>query len=345
MRLILKTVPGLEDLLGSEVAGIAKGQAERVINRGVLLAEAREERLVPLIDQSRFLTSASVLLGQGTVDGSLESVLRAAGEIDWARVIPAGSTLAVRTERVGKHEFTSIDVNRAVGEVILRKAREGGLSVNVHLNAPNVVVTVDVINDSAFFGLRVAGEESLHRKWYRVYEHVASLKPTLANALLELGGLEDREVLLDPVCGGGTIPIEAALYHEDIVAICNDISRKALRGAFMNALAAGVERRIKFTNVDVRELARGPIGRRNVDLIAADPPFGIRVGDVDKSREVLRGIVSLAGGALSDRGRISLIYPYRGFVEEECEGLGLRIKHSRKVLHGDLEAWIFIISP
>lgn len=343
MQLITKTVPGLEDLLVNELAGIGKSAEAKVINRGVCIASISDDKITALIDQSRFLTSASMIVGQGVIDENLESLQAIAREIEWEKYIPMNSTIAVRTERVGQHRFTSIDASRGVGEVVLNKLKSKGFEAKVHLNAPNYVITVDIINYNAYIGIRLAGEESLHRKWYRVYEHIASLKPTIANALLELGDLRDKETLLDPVCGGGTIPIEATLYHEDIVAVCNDVSKKAIDGARRNAVAAGVEKRIIFKNIDVKELSNR-LSPKSIDLIAADPPFGIRMGSLVDSQVVVKNILGLAKQVLSEEGRLSIIYPFRDFIEAESENIGLEIRHSRKILHGDLESWIIVLA-
>lgn len=343
MRLILKTVPGLEDLLVLEALNIGKASSYQVLNRGVLLSDVNDRRVHALLDQSRYLTSASAVLISGTIGDSIEDVKRVSDEVQWERAIPNHSTVAVRTERVGKHSFTSLDVNRCVGDSILTKTRSANLKVAVHLNSPNVVVSVDIIQDRIYVGIRLAGEESLHRKWYRMYEHPAALKPPIANALLELGDLRDGERLLDPVCGGGTIPIEALLHHEDIEAYCNDISSKSISMARVNARVAGVAGRIKFLNYDVEDLAR-LLPEKGIDLISANPPYGIRLGEIRESLKTLRKILQASSLLLSSRGRMSLIYPYREYVKDFASDYGLEIIHERNVLHGNLSTWIIVLS-
>lgn len=343
MRLVVKTVPGLEDLLAGEVKGVGRGKELAVINRGVLFVEVDERRLLGLLDQSRYITSASLLVTYVEGVKRLEEIANAAREAEWERYVHEGARIAVRTERSGEHQFTSMDVSRVVGEAVLSRLSSRGVSSSVHLGAPDTVITVDVIRDRVFMGVRLAGEESLHRRWYRVYEHPASLNPAIASAMLELAGLRDGETLLDPVCGGGTIPIEAALFHEDIKAICNDVSPEAIRGATMNALAAGVTSRIRFVNEDLAGLPDVLRGE-SVDVIGADPPYGIRLGDPRRSVHVLGDLMETSRRLLRQGGRLVVIYPYRRTARDVASEKGLEVVHERMVLHGSLVAWILVMT-
>ncbi len=65
-------------------------------------------------------------------------------------------------------------------------------------------------------GINTTGA-SLHKRGYRVYSHTASLKPTIASAMLQIGDWKPTRSLIDPMCGGATIPIEAALEASDIL--------------------------------------------------------------------------------------------------------------------------------
>lgn len=342
MQMILRTIPGLEDLALIDSVNIGKSSGCEVLNRGVLLCGVDENRVRALLDQSRFITSASIIIVKAEISGSLDEIRKLSSEVSWEKYIPNQCTIAVRTERVGTHDFTSIDVNKVVGESIVSKMKNMGYNVEVHLNSPNLVITVDVIHDKSYIGLRMAGEESLHRKWYRVYEHPAALKPTIANALLELGELTDKETLLDPFCGGCTIPIEAALYHEDIIGYCNDISKKSITGAIINARVAGVENRIKFLNYDIRELDK-ILAKGSIDLIATNPPYGIRMGEIESSLRILRKLFEVSAELLSSKGRISFIYPHKDYVIKTAPYYGFKIEHERDILHGNLSTQIFIL--
>jgi len=328
--------------LAEEAKCIAKSSWQRVAGGGVVVAQVESDRVLPLLDQSRFLTSASLLVAEAQVGEELAPLLEAVRGVEWEDYIPNFSRLAVRAERSGSHKFTSLEASRLVGEAIMERLKSKGYSVSVHLNAPSVVVTVDVIGPNAYVGVRLAGEESLHRKWYRVYEHAASLKPPIAHALLELAELRDGEALLDPVCGGGAIPIEASLYHEEVGAICSDISEKAVRGAERNAEAEGVTGKILFLVAPAGDLPQF-LERGSVDLVAADPPFGIRLGSVERSRRVVRDIFESSRVLLSSSGRLALLYPSRDFVRELAEELGFEVAHQRRILHGNLWVWISIL--
>ncbi len=80
----------------------------------------------------------------------------------------------------------------------------------VDLKEPDVVVCVYLHKNRAMFSLRTSGE-TLHKRNYRLSEHPAPLKETLAHAILRFCDYHGEVPLLDPMCGSGTLVIEAAL--------------------------------------------------------------------------------------------------------------------------------------
>lgn len=80
----------------------------------------------------------------------------------------------------------------------------------VDLKDPQVIVTVFVYKGRAMISLKTSGK-SLHKRSYRLAGHPAPLKETMAAALLRLSGYDGSMDLLDPMCGSGTIAIEAAM--------------------------------------------------------------------------------------------------------------------------------------
>jgi 23S rRNA G2445 N2-methylase RlmL len=90
-----------------------------------------------------------------------------------------------------------------------------GARSNVSRDDPDVRVVVHLARDEAQLFLDVSGE-ALHRRGYRVEAREAPIKETLAAALLRLSGWDRARPLVDPMCGSGTIAIEAALWARRI---------------------------------------------------------------------------------------------------------------------------------
>jgi len=240
---------------------------------------------------------------------SIEGIYDVARGLDVTTLLDPDQSFAVRAQRHGDHEFGSPDVERLVGQAIVDSYRDAeGTRPPVDLDDPSVVFRVLVRHDRVIVALDATGQQSLHRRRYRSVEHDAALRPTLAYAMLHIAGYEGERRLVDPMCGAGTIPIEAALLarglpptlqHEpafigfpflnygpgwrdevrrtaggtpgcepDVVG--RDISSRWIDGARENAATAGVDEAIEFRRRDARSDAF------EADLVVSDLPFGHR---------------------------------------------------------------------
>lgn len=171
--------------------------------------------------------------------------------------------------------------------------------------------------------------EALSRRGYRRFTHEAPLKETIAASMLFLAGWSRARPLVDPFCGSGTIPIEAALYAcnqapglnrhfaferfpgmdgnkiEDIRLFFKQQSRKDIRTDIQasdlderaldlgrnNAKLASIGEFIHFSKADARELV--PSGANGVLL--GNPPYGQRLADPEEVRDLYRGIGPMLG--------------------------------------------------
>ncbi len=164
--------------------------------------------------------------------------------------------------------------------------------------------------------------EALSRRGYRRFTHAAPLKETIAASMLFLAGWSRARPFVDPFCGSGTIPVEAALYacnmapglkrhfafelfpemdgnriedvrvffrqetRKDIRADiqASDLDTEALELARSNAKLAGMSEFIHFSSVDARELV--PSGNRGVLL--GNPPYGQRLAGREEAQALYR---------------------------------------------------------
>jgi len=238
----------------------------------------------------------------------LNDIYRAIRGFEWHELFDESFTFAVRTARHGGHSYTSIDVNRVAGQAIVDYFSG---RIKVDLSSPDVVVRCYVIDDLFYFGVDTSGA-SLHKRGYRVYNHPAPLNPVLASCMLKLSGWVCERSLLDPMCGSGTILIEAGMMalgippgsfrrsypltrlkpfleldvgeelvklREQMARRCSpelygvDVSPKHIQGAVLNAARAGVHG-IDFTVGDFLDTYRN----YSVDYAVYNPPFGYRSG-------------------------------------------------------------------
>uniref|UniRef100_A0A2K5RXC8 U6 snRNA (guanine-N(2))-methyltransferase THUMPD2 n=1 Tax=Cebus imitator TaxID=2715852 RepID=A0A2K5RXC8_CEBIM len=105
----------------------------------------------------------------------------------------------------------------------------------------------------------------------RAYIKTAGLRSTIAWAMASLADIKAGAFVLDPMCGLGTILLEAAKEWPDVYYVGADVSDSQLLGTWDNLKAAGLEDKIELLQVSVIEL---PLPSESVDIIISDIPFG-----------------------------------------------------------------------
>lgn len=355
MKLLVTTNPGMEDLLIKELISLLNLRDDElcvhVLNRGRvlidLLVSISVNDVFLLVTGSNLAHRVSMVLAEGEVskdirglDIAYELTLKSCA----GNYLNQHLTFAVRAERIGKHEYTSIDLAKHVGQAIVDATIEKyGIRPLVNLDHPTVIFDALVIDSKFFLALRISGEESLHKRGYRIYDHPAALKPTIAYGMLQIADLKDGEVLLDPMCGGGTIVIEAARNFKLKNIYCMDISPKHLKGAMKNAIASSTYNRIVFILGDARRI--NEYVKDNVDAIVTNPPYGIRMLRREYLRKLYSDFLKSAKNILGNKGRIVIITAEHSLFKEEALKTGYNILSARKILHGNLEVEIVKIKP
>ena len=137
------------------------------------------------------------------------------------------------------------------------------------------------------------------------------------------------------MCGGGTIVIEAVMTYP-LKAIAMDISEKHLKGAMMNALAAGVADKVTFIRGDARDIGR--YVSSEVDMIVTNPPYGIRLTRRKAIKPLYEGLIKSSTAVLKPGGMLAVITTedelFLRLVEETRAPYEL--VHERRVGHGGL---------
>ena len=132
--------------------------------------------------------------------------------IDWRRVLDAERTLAVRAAcRSSRLTHTQYIAQRTKDAVVDQLREHLGARPNVDRHAPDVQLFVHVVKDRATVYLDYSGD-SLHEHGFRKQQGVAPIKETLAAALVRYSGWDGESPLIDPMCGSGTLLLEAGLW-------------------------------------------------------------------------------------------------------------------------------------
>ena len=240
--------------------------------------------------------------------------------IDWTELITPDMTLAVdcslRDSALTHSGFVALKTKDAVVDRIREKC---GSRPNVNTSAPDVRINVHLHKNVCTVSLDSSGD-SLDRRGYRLERNEAPLRETLAAAVITLTGWDGSIPLADPMCGSGTIPIEAALVAGHVAPglqrqfgfqrwldyddrlwkrlleeaenrMCKlpvdlitgyDLDSRALTVASRNAAKAGFGGQLHFSHAALD--AFQPEGDRGVVII--NPPYGKRLGDVEELKEL-----------------------------------------------------------
>ncbi len=214
MEIVAKTFSGLEDLLFDEIKE-AGGKNLRLIKRGVRF-EGDDEVLYRCLLSLR--TVLRLLVPVFSFKAHTEKDLYfKVKKLPWEDFLELEQTFAidcVANSRVFNHsKFVSLRVKDAICDRFRDNndnkrpdvnVRNPDLPINVHVSDLDVTILLDV---SGF---------SLHQRGYRTSEHKAPLNEALAAGILMLSGWDKKTDLFDPMCGSGTILIEAAMIAQNI---------------------------------------------------------------------------------------------------------------------------------
>jgi len=241
--------------------------------------------------------------------------------IDWQSHVPENSKIIVRVGVV-RSPITSARsaqsiVKRAIVDAI---AGKGG---TLDESGDDIVVDVSILGTDVTVSLATSGA-GLHKRGYRQRSQVGQFKETLGAALVMICRWRRDTPLIDPFCGSGTIPIEAAMLasnrapglHRSFAAenwpwidasiwererelaaeavndegiapiIASDINPQAIGLARRCAEAAGVAHLVRFELRDYRELESD----LSHGWIITNPPYGIRIGEEEEAKRIQRDL-------------------------------------------------------
>jgi putative N6-adenine-specific DNA methylase len=310
--------------------------------------------------QSRIAQRIHVLLARFPAP-SPELLYAGVQSVDWARHLTPMQTFSVHAVCRGsqlKHEgVTALKVKDAIVDQ-LRASH--GTRPDV-AEDPDVRVFLYLGNDKAALYLDMSGEP-LHKRGYRRETGEAPLRETLAAAMLRMAGWDRKTRLLDPLCGSGTIAIEAALWAANIApglsrerfgferwASFDEEAAQALREmkGGLRAARAGQMPRIIASDVDAAVLAKAQVNARAAGvklafreqsvldlqgddqpaLIVTNPPYGVRL-ETDQlfPRKAMAAFCRLHGW------RVALLAGAPAYAQEMSPRPRLRVP----LLNGDL---------
>jgi putative N6-adenine-specific DNA methylase len=212
-KMIAKTIFGLEEVLSQELQRLGARNVET------------HNRAVSFTGDLGFLykanlclrTALRVLVPFKTFKVSDEkSLYNAIQSINWENYMDVNDTLAIDTVVHSEHFTHSQYLSQKTKDAIVDQFRaKTGERPSVDLDKPVLRINLHVVDDVATLSFDSSGE-SLHKRGYRDKTNLAPINEVLAAGLVLLTGWDKRSPLIDPMCGSGTILIEAALIANNI---------------------------------------------------------------------------------------------------------------------------------
>ena len=322
-KLIAKTFSGLEDVLAKEVKRIG-GKNVRRGKRAVFYDGDLE-----LIYRSNYHLRAALRILKEIEHFNFKNVDQfylKCKRIKWQNYFTVDQNFVINSVVVNSRDFrNSMFASLKVKDAIADYFRENfGKRPSVDTDNPDIIINVHIFQDNCTLSIDSSGE-SLHKRGYRVKQGEAPLNEVLAAGMIYISGWLGNSDFMDPMCGSGTLPIEAAMIAQNIPAAkfrkefafqlwndfdpllwekvtepvekrefrhkiyASDISGSNLLNAQTNARRALVFNKIQFACTDFKDLN---INLNNATILT-NPPYGERLREND-----LDGLYSMIGERL-----------------------------------------------
>lgn len=212
-ELIAKTFMGLENVLAQELTQLGANNV-RIGRRMVSFTGDKE-----MMYRANFQLHTAIRILKPIAHfkaKSAEDMYDEVKKIDWSKYILDGKTFSVDSVVYSDEFRNSRFVTYKVKDAIVDQFREKtGTRPNISVSNPDIRLNIHIAEDQATLSLDSSGE-SLHRRGYRQESVEAPLNEVLAAGMILMTGWKGDTDFIDPMCGSGTLPIEAALIARNI---------------------------------------------------------------------------------------------------------------------------------
>lgn len=244
---------------------------------------------------------------------TFEELFEGTKALPWEDWIPENGRFPVEGYSIKSKLFSVSDCQAIVKKAVVERLKNKYKKEWFEENGSTYKIKFSIMKDKVTLMVDTSGD-GLHKRGYRVISNEAPLRETLAAAMIMLSFWKPDRPLIDPFCGSGTIPIEAAMIginlapglkrqfvsqrwskipnkfwkeaiDEAVSAIKKDITlnikgydidKNAIKLSKDNARKAGVEKYITFENVPLKELYTND----KYGVIVCNPPYGERMGEL-----------------------------------------------------------------
>ena len=316
-------------------------------------------------------TAERVLLKVGSFRAeTFEELFQGTKAIPWEEYIPQdGKFWVAKASSIKSKLFSPSDIQRIMKKAMVERMKKAYGIEWFPENGASFPLRVFLHKDTVTVALDTTGE-SLHKRGYRTLTSKAPITETLAAALIMLTPWKSDRILVDPFCGSGTFPIEAAMIAANMAPGMNreflsedwkhliprkcwydamdeandlvdlsvqtdiqgyDIDGDIIRAARANAKAAGVDELIHFQQRSVSELSHP----KKYGFLITNPPYGERIEEKKNLPELYKTIGERF--AALDSWSAYIITAY----EDTERYIGRKADKNRKIYNGMMKTYFY----
>lgn len=308
-QLIATAAMGLESLVAKEVRALGY---ECEVDNGKVIFEGDEYAIARSNLWLRTADRVKIKVAEFKAY-TFDELFEKTKALPWEKYLPEDAEFPVSGKSVKSKLFSVSDCQAIVKKAIVERMKKHyKRSLWFEENGALFRIEVALLKDVATITIDTSGQ-GLHKRGYRVDQGEAPLKETLAAALVLLTNWKAEQPFLDPFCGSGTIPIEAAMigqniapgfnrefvseawnwipvqvwddvrneaeslanYDQELDITGTDIDHRMIKIAQENAIEAGFGDLIKFKQMQVKDIST----KKQYGVIVGNPPYGERLGE------------------------------------------------------------------
>ena len=361
-EMVAKTMAGLEEVLAEELTSLGADD----LQIGRRMVSFTGDQMLMYKANLHCRTALRILKPIQTFKAkNADEVYAEINKFDWSKFLTENTTFAIDAvvfSSIFTHsKFVAYRVKDGIVDYFTRKV---GKRPSVSITNPDLLINVHISETQCTISLDSSGE-SLHKRGYRTEETEAPLNEVLAAGMILQTGWRGESDFVDPMCGSGTLLIEAAMiamnippgiyrsgfafekwndFNQDMFDTLynddsgerefkhriygSDIQARAIAMATQNAKNAGVAKYIDFQTMPFQKYASAP---SESGILITNPPYGERIKPND-----LYGLYEMIGERLKHvfTGYTAWVLSYR----KDCfDRIGLRATKKIPLMNGSLE--------
>lgn len=318
IELIAPTLFGIESVAAKEIRSLGYEDVKVEDGKVTFIGD-----ISAICKANMWIRSAEriyVKIGEFEVS-TFDELFEGVRSLPWEEWIPENGQFPVDGYSLKSNLHSIPDCQSIIKKAVVERLKKKYKKEWFDENGPLYKIKFSLMKNKAVLMIDTSGE-GLHKRGYRVMSNIAPLRETLASAMIMLSDWRYDRPLIDPFCGSGTIPIEAALIGANIAPGLNrkftsekwgqipkklwldtrkeahslikmdvelnirgyDIDESAVKLSINNAHKAGVNQYVKFAKKPLKDLRTDDM----YGILICNPPYGERMGEIQEVEKLYR---------------------------------------------------------